>query len=119
MFIQNKTVRIFNFGMKMRLIPGVNDVSKWKNIKSIEGQLKTLEERGDIIIKKVEVEDDFAEGVLSPLNAGDAISIVKDTFDYDKLVEMKEEEANDKNRSTVIKALEVQIQMSEEALKNE
>lgn len=119
MLIKNKTVRLFNFGKKMKLIPGMNDVSKWKkhDLESIKGQLEELEKRDLIEMPKLEIDDDFAEGLLTPLNAGDAIAVVKETFDYDKLKELEAEEKAEKARATVLKALENQIAISEDALK--
>ena len=120
MIIKNKTLRLLNFGKKMKLIPGMNDVSHWdkKHLESIKSQLEDLVKRNCIEMITPEIEDDFADGVLSPLNAGDAIAIVKETFDYDKLIAMQSEESEGKSRATVLKALSNQIAVSEDAVKS-
>lgn len=118
MLVRNKTVRLICLGNKVTLIPGMNDLSKLKahQIKGAMPIFKELEERGDIELPKLDVDDDFSEGVLGPLNAGDAVKVVRDTFDYDKLLELQKEEQEGKARATVLKALENQIKVSEDAL---
>lgn len=120
MLVKNKTVRLICFGNKQKLIPGMNDLSGLKphELKALMPMLKEHEEKGNIEMPEMDIDDDFAEGVLEALSAADAVKLIKETYDHDTLLEMQEEEKGGKERATVLKALANQIKLNEDALKN-
>jgi hypothetical protein len=121
--------------MNVRLIPGVNEVHEkfWDEIKTNPGVKKRLDlgfielveckkaqpavdEKGK---KSEPVEETKAEGegasILEELKSADAIAVVKETLDFDKLKEWKGIES----RKGVLKAIDDQIELLEVPEKKE
>lgn len=118
MKVKNKTVRIINLCGLVSLIPGFNEVkSHILENKLVKPIITEKIEMGELEIPELEIDDDFAESKLGELNVSDAVKVVKETFDYDTLLKMKEDEEVEKNRKGIIKVLEEQIQLSEDTLK--
>ncbi|WP_316964823.1 hypothetical protein [Enterococcus faecalis] len=113
MLVHNKGSYIRHIG-NIRLIPGVNDLDNSDAeafIKGMELPLnKSLERLGEI-----EILDHITKGKskkavgFTELAANKAVESIADTFDLELLEKWLEEEQANKNRTTVVKAIENQI----------
>jgi len=113
MLVHNKGAYIRHIG-NVRLIPGVNDLDNSdaeEFIKGMELPLnKSLERLGEI-----EILDHITKGKskkavgFTELTANTAVESIADTFDLELLEKWLEEEQANKNRTTVVKAIENQI----------
>lgn len=111
--IMNKSERIIIVG-DLTLIPGAN----YKDQGDVKHHMAMLKGHKDIEIPEMDIEDDLAETTLGSYNAKDAVKLVKETNDYDTLMKFQIEEQSDKARKSVLEAIEAQIQLSKDALKN-
>ena len=113
MLVHNKGSYIRHIG-NIRLIPGVNDLNSSDAeafLKGMEIPLnKSLEKLGEIEILDRTTKGKSKETVgFTKLSANKAVEAVSDTFDLDLLEKWLEEEQTNKNRTTVVKAIENQI----------
>ncbi|MDU2109075.1 MAG: hypothetical protein E7E99_00525 [Peptoniphilus lacydonensis] len=113
MLVHNKGSYIRHIG-NIRLIPGVNDLNSSDAeafLKGMEIPLnKSLEKLGEIEILDRTTKGKSKETVgFTELSANKAVEAVSDTFDLDLLEKWLEEEQTNKNRTTVVKAIENQI----------
>lgn len=113
MLVHNKGKFIRHIG-DVRLIPGVNELNNSDTedfTKGMELPLnKALEKSGEI-----EILDQTKKGKanevagLSELTANKAVESIADTFDLELLEKWLKEEQTNKNRTTIVKAIENQI----------
>ncbi|EKD5213681.1 hypothetical protein OR284_000304 [Enterococcus faecalis] len=113
MLVHNKGSYIRHIG-NVRLIPGVNDLDNSdaeEFIKGMELPLnKALENQGEIEILDQPQKGKTKNSVgFSELAANKAVESIADTFDLELLEKWLEEEQANKNRTTVVKAIENQI----------
>ncbi|EGO5085222.1 TPA: hypothetical protein I0H51_RS11255 [Enterococcus faecalis] len=113
MLVHNKGLYIRHIG-NVRLIPGVNDLNSSDAeafLKGMELPLnKSLEKLGEIEILDRTTKGKSKETAgFTELSANKAVEAVSDTFDLDLLEKWLEEEQTNKNRTTVVKAIENQI----------
>ncbi len=114
MIIHNKGDLVRN-GSGLRLVPGVNNVddSDWKDFVA-HPLNKYLVESGELIPQETV---DGAPKKLGDLNAPEAVSLVKDTFDLRLLAAfLDEEEKRDKKRPSVIDAIKKQAEEVEKSI---
>ncbi|BBD24783.1 TPA: hypothetical protein IU311_001806 [Enterococcus faecalis] len=113
MLVHNKGKFIRHIG-DVRLIPGMNELSS-SDIeaftKGMEVPLnKALENQGEIEILDQPQKGKTKNSVgFSELAANKAVESIADTFDLELLEKWLEEEQANKNRTTVVKAIENQI----------
>ncbi|MBJ0413097.1 hypothetical protein [Enterococcus faecalis] len=113
MLVHNKGKFIRHIG-DVRLIPGKNELSS-SDIeaftKGMEVPLnKALENQGEIEILDQPQKGKTKNSVgFSELAANKAVESIADTFDLELLEKWLEEEQANKNRTTVVKAIENQI----------
>jgi PHD/YefM family antitoxin component YafN of YafNO toxin-antitoxin module len=115
--IKNSSVRVISVG-GVRLLPGANHVNE-KDIKDLKTLEHALKNHKDLSEVKVKVEDDLAKTLLGAMKAEDAIALVKETFESDKLKQLLEEESSEKNRKGVLAAIKEQIKLTEDAIKGD
>ena len=138
MLVRNNEPNTKDFGdvndNGFRLLPGVNDVPDdiwdlWKNgankCKSLDWMLKKK------IVEEVEVvvehEPETGKKVVTSISAedfvvlrvADASALVKETLDLDLLKLWHKAEENEKARSTLLKALDAQIELLSGDVKEE
>ena len=116
MIVKNKTVRVIILG-KVKLLPGMNDVSE-ENYKANEKKFQKHLKLRNIELPKLEIEDDLEDGI-SAYKAADAISLIEETHDEDVLKGYLEDEKSSKNRKSVIEAIEKKIEEAHDALNDE
>lgn len=114
--VLNKTERLIICG-DITLIPGANYIEQG-DVKHYGKMLEDKVKSGCVEMPEMDIEDDLAETTLGSYNAKDAVKLVKETNDYDTLMKFQIEEQSDKARKSVLEAIEAQIQLSKDALKN-
>lgn len=109
MLVHNKGEYVRHIGT--RLEPGVNELSEKEAAKftaAFENPLnKHLLQDGEI---EVVQEQEDSSPVFSQLTADKAIELVKGTSDTALLEEFKADESSNKNRKTVIEAIDSQVE---------
>ncbi|NSW04805.1 hypothetical protein [Enterococcus faecalis] len=113
MLVHNKGKFIRHIG-DVRLIPGMNELSSSDIEAFTEGMEvplnKALENQGEIEILDQPQKGKTKNSVgFSELAANKAVESIADTFDLELLEKWLEEEQANKNRTTVVKAIENQI----------
>ncbi|HAP4189220.1 TPA: hypothetical protein IUV29_002228 [Enterococcus faecalis] len=113
MLVHNKGKFIRHIG-DVRLIPGMNELSS-SDIEAFTRGMevplnKALENQGEIEILDQPQKGKTKNSVgFSELAANKAVESIADTFDLELLEKWLEEEQANKNRTTVVKAIENQI----------
>ncbi|HCU0724770.1 TPA: hypothetical protein OUF48_000753 [Enterococcus faecalis] len=113
MLVHNKGKFIRHIG-DVRLIPGMNELSS-SDIEAFTKEMEVplneaLKKSGEIdILDHTEKSKEDEVSGLSGLTANKAVESIADTFDLELLVKWLEEEQANKNRTTVVKAIENQI----------
>lgn len=113
MLVHNKGKFIRHIG-DVRLIPGMNELSS-SDIEAFTKEMEVplneaLKKSGEIdILDHTEKSKEDEVLGLSGLTANKAVESIADTFDLELLVKWLEEEQANKNRTTVVKAIENQI----------
>jgi hypothetical protein len=116
----NKTLRPLHLGAygdapAVTLIPGANEV----HLDSFKKHEKTFKDMKEEIELPSEsgIVDDLDSTTMGAYDAKGAVDIVNKTFDKDTLVKYQIEEMSGKKRATVLKAIESQIKLNEDAVK--
>jgi len=118
MLVHNKGKYVRHRGT-VRVLPGVNDIKEkdWNHFKSHPLNAE-LVKSGEIFELGGESDSEKSEQdyvKITDLNADEAIDMVADTFSLDLLNEFKADEQADKNRKTVLEAVDTQIKELTEA----